>query len=158
MKQHNQHDVVDLLITAYNMEIETVINYLANSIWLDGVRAHPVKESLAAEITEELGHAQRLAKRIKILDGRIPGSQAFSFRQSFLQPPESSVDLVQVIRGVVQAEESAIRQYQSIIDATEGVDLVTQEMAIAIKGDEEEHRRLFVGYLMEVEAMAQAAH
>jgi bacterioferritin len=154
MNRNHQNDLLDMLVTAYNMEVETATNYLANSIWLDGIRAEHVKEALAADVNEELGHAQRLARRIKILDGRIPGSQTLSMNQSYMQPPESSIDLLQVIRGVIQAEDAAIRQYQAIIEATEGGDLVTQDLAINLKADEEEHRRRFVGFLMEAEAMA----
>jgi hypothetical protein len=33
--------------TAYRMEIETVLNYLANILNLDGVRAEVIKKSLA---------------------------------------------------------------------------------------------------------------
>jgi bacterioferritin len=55
---------ISLLQTAYSMELETVMNYLANSINLDGVRAEEIKKSLAADISEELGHAQQLGQRI----------------------------------------------------------------------------------------------
>ena len=39
------------------MELETVMNYIANSINLDGVRAEEIKKALAANVVEELGHA-----------------------------------------------------------------------------------------------------
>ena len=39
--------IVKLLTTAYSMEIETVLNYLANSVNLDGVRAEEIKKSLS---------------------------------------------------------------------------------------------------------------
>jgi len=151
-----REEIVDMLLTAYQMEIETVINYLSNSIWLDGIRAEQIKSALAADVTEEITHAQQLAKRIKILDGRIPGSLNLSFDQSYLQPPDSSVDLLRVIRGVIEAEEHAIAHYQAIIEATDDIDPVTQDLVTQLKGDEEEHRRQFIGYLMEAEAMAQA--
>ena len=35
----NRAEVIELLKKAYSMELETVTNYLANSINLDGVRA-----------------------------------------------------------------------------------------------------------------------
>ncbi len=149
-------EIVDLLVTAYNMELETVINYVTNSIWLDGLRAEHVKDALAKDVQEELGHAQRLARRIKILDGRIPGSQSLRMTQTFLQPGETSIDLLRVIRGVIEAENQAIEHYQKIIEATDDVDLVTQDLAISLKADEEEHRRTFVGFLAEAEAMAAA--
>ena len=56
------------------MELETVVNYLANSVNLDGVRAEEIKKSLNADVTEELTHATQLANRIKTIDGVIPGS------------------------------------------------------------------------------------
>jgi len=59
--------IVGLLERAYWMEIETVMSYIAGSINPDGVRAQEIKESLEQDITEERGHAQRFARRIKEL-------------------------------------------------------------------------------------------
>ena len=39
-------EVVRLLQKAYQDEIETVMNYMTNSIVLDGVRAEEIKESV----------------------------------------------------------------------------------------------------------------
>ena len=136
---------------AYAMELETVQNYLANSIDLDGVRAEEIKKSLAADIPEELGHAMILAKRIKVLGGRVPGSLELERDQSYLQPPVDSTDLITIIKGVIQAEEGAITQYDKIIGLCEQVDYVTQDLVIKILGDEQEHRRAFVGFLTEFE-------
>ena len=73
--------VIELLKKAYWMEIETVMSYIANSINPDGVRAMEIRESLEADIQEELGHAQQFAARIKELYGVVPGSQEFSAEQ-----------------------------------------------------------------------------
>lgn len=146
--------IVSLLIQSYNAEIETVANYIANSVNLDGVRAQHIKSALDSDIAEELGHAQRLAKRIKTIDGQVPGSQALKWTQSSLQPPEKTTDVVTVIKGVIAAEEEAIEGYQQIIEATEGVDFVTQDLAIELQGDEQEHRREFVGFLKEYDGSA----
>lgn len=145
--------IIGLLQKSYNMELETVINYLTNSIHLDGMLAMEVKESLAGDVQEELKHAETLAKRIKILGGEIPGSQALTMEQTSLQPPKSTIDILSVINGVIEAEDGAIEQYQKIIEVAGDADPVTQDMAIALKGDEEEHRRQFVGFLREYEAM-----
>jgi bacterioferritin len=154
-KSDKHADVRDKIIRelrrSYNMELETVINYLANSVWLDGIRAKHIKDSLAAEVTEELGHARLLANRIKVLEGRMPGSMELKMEQSYLQPPEKSVDVKSVIRGVIEAEQGAVDQYQKIIELCEGVDPVTQDLCITLKGDEEEHRRLFKGFLAEAD-------
>ena len=145
-------EVIDLLTTAYWMEIETVMNYIANSVNPDGVRAQEIIESLKEDITEELGHAQQFATRIKELYGVVPGSMDFAAEQSYLQPPEHQTDIVHVIKGVIEAETGAIEHYNRIIEFSDDVDLVTQDMVIAILRDEEGHRRLFEGYLREYEA------
>ena len=82
----------------------------------------------------------------------MPGSEEFAAEQSFLQPPGDQVDIVHVIKGVIQAEAGAIEHYNRIIEAADGVDWVTQDMVIAILHDEEGHRRLFEGFLREYEA------
>jgi bacterioferritin len=147
-----REQIVDMLKKAYWMEIETVMSYIANSINPDGVRAQEIIESLEGDIQEELGHAQQFAARIKELYGVVPGSMEFAAEQSYLQPPEQQTDVVHVIKGVIEAETGAIEHYNQIIEETEGVDPVTNDMVIAILRDEEGHRRLFEGYLREYEA------
>jgi len=142
-------DIVALLTRAYWMEIETVMSYVANSINPDGVRAQEVRDALAADVQEELGHAQQFASRIKELYGVIPGSETFRAEQTYLQPPDDQTDIRHVIRGVIQAENGAIEHYNRIIEATDGVDWATQDMVIGILRDEEGHLRLFEGYLRE---------
>ncbi|HEX6697893.1 MAG TPA: ferritin-like domain-containing protein [Solirubrobacteraceae bacterium] len=144
--------IIELLKTAYWMEIETVMSYIANSVNPDGVRAQEIIESLDADIQEELGHAQQFAARIKELYGVVPGSLDFNAEQSYLQPPEHQTDIVHVIKGVIEAETGAIEHYNTLIRETEEIDPVTQDMVIAILRDEEGHRRLFEGYLREYEA------
>jgi bacterioferritin len=151
-----REEIVELLTTAYWMEIETVMSYVANSTNPDGVRAQEIIEALRADIQEELGHAQQFARRIKELYGVVPGSLDFEAQQTYLQPPESQTDIVHVIRGVIEAETGAISHYNRIIQATDGVDWVTQDMVIAILQDEEGHRRLFEGFLREYEAEGSA--
>jgi bacterioferritin len=150
--REKREEIVALLQQAYWMEIETVMSYIANSINPDGVRAQEIIESLREDIQEELGHAQRFAGRIKELYGVVPGSLEFVAEQSYLQPPEHQTDVVHVIKGVIEAETGAIEHYNAIIEATDGVDFVTQDMVIEILHDEEGHRRLFEGYLREYEA------
>ena len=146
-----REEVIELLKKAYWMEIETVMSYIANSVNPDGVRAQEIKESLETDIQEELGHAQQFAQRIKELYGVVPGSEEFSAEQSFLQPADDQVDIVHVIKGVIAAEAGAIEHYSRIIEFTDGIDPVTQDMTIAILRDEQGHMRLFEGFLREYE-------
>jgi bacterioferritin len=143
--------IISALLRAYNAELETVQNYLANSVNLDGVRARQIADALAADVPAELGHAQLIAKRVKTIGGVVPGSYAFKAEQESLQPPRDTTDVVAVIKGVIAAEEGAIRMYNEVIRVCEGKDYATQDMAITILADEEEHRREFVGFLKEYE-------
>ena len=149
--QEEREQLIELLRKAYWMEIETVMSYIANSVNPDGVRAQEIKESLAEDITEELSHAQQFAARIKELYGVVPGSEEFSADQSFLQPPDDQVDVVHVIKGVIEAESGAIEFYSRVVEETDGIDPVTQDMVIAILRDEQGHKRLFEGFLREYE-------
>ena len=149
-------EIVKLLARAYWMELETVISYITNSTNPDGIRAQEIIESLQKDIQEELGHAQEFAVRIKELYGVVPGSMDFKPEQTYLQPPEHQTDIVDVIKGVIEAETGAIEHYEKIIQVTEEIDPVTQDMVIAILRDEQGHRRLFEGFLREFEAEGRA--
>ena len=151
-KSAEREQIIGMLKKAYWMEIETVMSYITNSINPDGVRAQEIIESLQTDIQEELGHAQQFARRIKELYGVVPGSEEFTPEQSYLQPPEHQTDIVHVIKGVIEAETGAIEHYNRIIEFTDEIDPVTNDMVIAILADEEGHRRLFEGYLREYEA------
>ena len=148
-RSSEREQIIELLKQAYFMELETVMSYTANSINPDGVRAQEIRESLEQDIQEELGHAQQFGRRIKELYGVVPGSLDFSAEQSYLQPPDAQVDVVHVIKGVIEAETGAIEHYNQVIEFCEGKDPVTQDMVIAILRDEEGHRRLFEGFLRE---------
>ena len=148
-RTEQREQILGLLTQAYWMEIETVMSYIANSTNPDGVRAREIVASLEDDVEEELGHVRQFAQRIKELYGVVPGSMDFRAEQAGLQPPEHQTDIVHVIKGVIEAETAAIDHYNTIIEQTEGVDPVTQEMVIDILRDEERHRRLFESYLRE---------
>jgi len=143
-------EVTDLLKQAYQDEIETVMNYMTNSIVLDGVSAEEVKESLQQDIQEELGHAEQLGQRLKQLDDAPPGSAEFEASQHSLQPPADTTDVISVIEGVLEAEEGAIETYRSLVRAAEEADdPVTEDLAVTLLADEEAHRTEFRGFKKE---------
>jgi bacterioferritin len=153
--REQREELVELLEQAYWMEIETVMSYIAGSVNPDGVRAQEIVEVLAEDVQEELGHARQFAQRIKELYGVVPGSQEFRATQDSLQPPDDQTDVVHLIRGVIEAETGAIEHYAQIIERSDGVDWVTQDMVIDILRDEERHRRQFEGFLREYDASAR---
>lgn len=143
----NDSKITELLKAAYAAELETVENYLANSVWLDGIGAREVSESLDTEITEELTHARRLAQRLKQLGVRAPGSFQLERTQESLQPPRDSTDLLSVVEGVLEAERDAISRYEHLLKACDGKDYVTQDLVVHILAEEEARRVLFEGFL-----------
>ena len=151
-RANEREQIIGMLTKAYWMEMETVINYVTNSVNPDGVRAQEIIESLRADVQEELAHAQQFATRIKELYGVVPSSIDFTPEQTYLAPPEHQTDIVHVIKGVIEAESGAIEHYSRVIEETEGIDPVTQDMVIAILHDEQGHKRLFEGFLREYEA------
>lgn len=143
-------EILELLHRAYWMEAETVLNYLALSAHLDGIRAEEIATALRADVQEELRHATYFADRIKDLYGTPPGSLDFTPDQTYLQPGDPA-DVAVVIKGVIQAEAGAIEHYNRIIEVCDGVDWSTQDKVTEILGDEENHLRTFERYLREFE-------
>jgi len=78
--------IIEGLTKAYWMEMETVMNYIANSSNLDGIRAEEIKKSLSMDIQAEIIHATSFASRIKQVGGLVPGSLKFKADQKTLQP------------------------------------------------------------------------
>lgn len=142
--------IIELLRKGYSDEIETVMNYQTNAIILDGVRAEEIKGSLKEDIQEELGHSEKIGQRLKQLDARPPSSMEFTAHQESLQPPEDSTDVIDVIEGVLDAEEDAISTYRELVEAAEEAnDPVTEDLAVGILADEEAHRTEFRGFQKE---------
>lgn len=142
-------EIITELTAAYWMEMETLQNYMANANNLDGVRAEEIKKALLQDVTVELAHAQRLARRMRVLGGSVPGSMQFKASQKSLQPPQQSTDVVSVIKGVIEAEDCAINQYRKIIKLCEGFDYPTQDLCVELLGEEEDHKREFLSFLSE---------
>src|SRR5579862_8306257 len=113
------------------------MNYVAGSINPDGVRARQIAASLEQDIEEELGHAKLFGERIKELYGVVPSSTEFSAEQTFMRPPTHQTEVVDLIRGVIEAESGAIEYYNRLVAETEEIDPVTQDMVIDILHDEE---------------------
>ena len=138
--------IAELLPKAYKAELETLNNSLANSVWLDSLRAEEIKEALATDLTTELGHATKLAHRMKQHNICPFGSMHAQPTQRSLQPPADSTDIMAVVRGVLDAEREATGMYQKIIRECEQRDYVTQELAIQILSEGEEHRTMLEGF------------
>ena len=147
-------EFISELKRAYAMELETIQNYLAALTNFDGVRSDVIKKELAADISEEVTHAQTLASRIKSMGGTVSGSFDLERSQTDLQPLEDTTDVVGVINGAIEAENGAIAHYNKIIRLADGKDYVTQDMVIELLSGEEQYCREFQGFLLEYEKEA----
>ena len=59
--------------------------------------------------------------------------------------------------STLSSENEAIACYQQIIKACEGRDYITQDLAIELQADEEEHRCLFEGFLKSLKKETRAS-
>jgi bacterioferritin len=141
MAQSNTDDrVLELLEEAYFDELETIQNYIAHSENLQTVLGEELAEMFRQDVQEELGHAQELAARIHTLGGQVPGSAEFTPTQDSLQPPEDSTDVLSVIDGALDEETNAQEIYRELAEvAGDSGDFVTEDLAIRLLEDEENH-------------------
>ena len=154
-----REELIGMLKKAYFMELETVMSYITNSINPDGVRAQEIIESLLRRTSRRSSGTPRSSPTAsRSSTGPSPARSSSRAEQSYLQPPEQQTDIVHVIKGVIEAETGAIEHYNRIIEFTDDIDPVTNDMVIAILRDEEGHRRLFEGFLREyeIEGLASA--
>ena len=140
-------EIVSALKISYATEIEVIENYLANASNLEGSRAEPIKGLLDEEVQIALGHARRLARRIKALEGRIPGSLELPRLQNDLQPPIDNTEGDSVLLGAIKSENTSIAQYERIIQLCDGHDFVTLDLVIELLVDERERKRRLVALL-----------
>jgi ferritin-like protein len=140
-------EIVAELKISYATEIETAQNCLANAIDLEGPRVEPIKEYFDEEVQIALGHARRLAKRIKALEGRVPRSPELSRLQNDLQPSSSTPDVGSVLLDAIKSEDAAIAQYERIIRLCDGHDFVTLDLVIELLVDERERRQRLAALL-----------
>jgi ferritin-like protein len=141
------NEIISELERSYAAELETLQNHLANSVEFGAREPQIIQQSLEESVSLRLNHARRLAKRINVLGGRVPGSLELPRNQSYLQTGLDKADAAMVLHGVLRASEASIAQYERIIALTEGSDYVTQDLLIDLLSDEREQQRLFSALL-----------
>ncbi|MGA8479159.1 MAG: ferritin-like domain-containing protein [Chthoniobacterales bacterium] len=144
-------EIVAELQICYATEIEMIQNYLANAIDLEGSRAEPIKALFDDEVQTALTHARRLAKRIKALEGRIPGSVELPGVHKGLLPPADPTNLDSALLRAIKSEDVAIAQYERVIQLCDGHDFVTLDLVIELLVDERERRQRLVALLQGTE-------
>jgi ferritin-like protein len=146
---HKVSQIVVELQISYATEIEIIQEYLANATDLEGARAEPIKELFDEQVQTALGHARRLAKRIKALAGRVPRTSELSTVPKDLPPPIDTIDVDSALTGAIKSEDAAIAQYERLIRLCDGHDFVTLDLVIELLVDERERRQHLVALLAE---------
>ena len=141
-------EILAELQICYATEIEIIQNYLANAVDLEGSRAEPIKALFDDEVQTALAHARRLAKRIKALEGRVPGSVELPRVHKGL-PPADPTNLDSALLRAIKSEDAAIAQYERVIQLCDGHDFVTLDLVIELLIDERERRQRLVALLAE---------
>lgn len=136
-------EIVAALKRSYAGEFETLQNYVAHVVHLQGT----IGTSLEASISQKLKNVRRLARRINVLGGRVPGSLELPRVQDYLQPAAEKADALAVIHGVLRASAAAIARYETIIALTEGNDYLTQDLVIDLLSQERDLHQLFTSLL-----------
>ena len=145
-------EIIAALKRAYAGEFETLQNYVAHGVHLQGTVPEVIGTSLEASISQKLKNVRRLARRINVLGGRVPGSLELPRIQDYLQPAAEKADALTVIDGVLRASAAAIAGYETIIALTEGNDYLTQDLVIDLLSHERDLHKLFTSLLRDLGA------
>lgn len=143
-------EIIAALKGSYAGEFETLQNYVAHVAHLQGAVPGTIGTSLEASISQKLKNVRRLARRINVLGGRVPGSLELPRVQDYLQPAAQKADALTVIHGVLRASAAAIARYETIIALTEGKDYLTQDLIIDLLSQERDLHQLFTSLLRDL--------
>ncbi len=130
--------VIRLLNEALATELVCVLRYKRHFFMAKGIHSDPVKAEFLAHANEEMGHADRLAKRIVELGGEPDFSPDGLSVRSHAEYVEGNT-LNSMIKENLIAERIAIESYREMIAYLAEHDPTTQRMLKGILTVEEEH-------------------
>ena len=134
--------LIEMLNKAYSDEWLAYYQYWVGAKVVTGVAAPKLIAEMEEHATEELDHAEKLAKRIIELGGTPILSPAAWYKETtcgYLVPekPESKFILAQNLQG----ERCAIEVYNKILDVVKGKDPITHHLLRKILEEEVEHEQ-----------------
>ncbi|MDR0364326.1 MAG: ferritin [Bacteroidales bacterium] len=149
--------LIDMLNAALSEEWLAYYQYWIGAQLVEGPMRAEIEAELMEHATEELQHADRVAKRIIELDGTPvlnPSEWTKLSRCKYEAPSDPYVETVldQNIRG----ERCAIQRYQEIAAYTDGKDYVTHTMATEILADEVEHEKDLNDFVVDINRLKKA--
>lgn len=135
--QHRK-DIVQLLNDALATELTCVLRYRRHHFTKRGLASPAVADELMVHATAELGHADRLARRIVQLGGEPDFNPAGLLGRSHAAYDDSS-QLQAMIKANLVAERVAVETYRQMIRLVGDIDPTTRRLLEDILADEEEH-------------------
>lgn len=130
--------VVRLLNEALATELVCVLRYKRHYFMVTGIHAAPVAAEFLEHATEEMQHADALAKRIVELQGEPNFSPDGLLARSHAEYVEGS-NLKEMITEDLVAERVAIESYREMIAYLGDRDPTTRRLLEEILASEEEH-------------------
>lgn len=134
----DRNAVTKLLNEALATELVCVLRYKRHYFMAKGIHAESVKAEFMAHAKEEMGHADRLAKRIVELGGEPNFSPDGLSARSHAEYVEGDT-LHAMIKEDLIAERIAVESYREMIVYLADNDPTTQRMLKEILAVEEEH-------------------
>ena len=147
----DREEVIRLLNEALATELVCVLRYKRHFFMAKGIHSDPVKAEFLAHASEEMAHADRLAKRIVELGGEPDFSPDGLSVRSHAEYIEGET-LNAMIKENLIAERIAIESYREMIAYLATHDPTTQQMLKAILAVEEEHADDLVSLLAGMKA------
>ena len=133
-----QQGLLRLLNDALATELVCVLRYRRHHFTAHGLASPRIAEEFLVHANEEIGHADRLARRIVQLGGEPDFSPDSLLRRSHAAYDESK-DLQQMIRANLVSERVAVESYTQIIALLRDQDPTTRRMLEDILADEQKH-------------------
>lgn len=133
-----RESVIKLLNEALATEIVCVLRYKRHYFMAAGIHAAPVAAEFLEHATEEMGHADSLAKRIIELRGEPNFSPDGLSARSHAEYVDGAT-LKEMIKEDLIAERIAIESYREMIAYLGSQDPTTQRLLKEILASEEEH-------------------
>lgn len=130
--------VIRLLNEALATELVCVLRYKRHYFMAKGIHSDPVKAEFLQHATEEMAHADRIAKRIIELGGEPNFSPDGLSTRSHAEYVEGDT-LNSMIKEDLIAERIAIESYREMVAYLAERDPTTQRMLKEILASEEEH-------------------
>jgi len=138
--------VVKLLNDALATELVCVLRYKRHHYTAHGLASPAIAEEFAVHATEEMGHADRLARRIVQLGGE-PDFSPETLLQRSHAGYDAALELASMIRANLIAERVAVESYSQLVRLVGDRDPSTRRLLEDILADEQRHADELQGWL-----------